>query len=69
MGVEGLELTPPLIISKTNKSTDRGMLLLLIDRDTATCVEVNVSSDLGKFYLRKDLHCMRFAMRVISVSF
>ena len=45
MGVEGLELTPQLIISNSNDSSVHGMLL--IDKKLTTFVEVNASSDSG----------------------
>ena len=48
MGVEGLDLTAHLIISKNNDSLVRGKLL--IDKNMTTCVAVNASSDSGEFY-------------------
>ena len=48
MGVEGLNLIPQLIISKTDESLFQG--LILTDKNLTTCVEVSVSSKSGKFY-------------------
>ena len=48
MGIEGLDLTPQLIMSNSNDSSVPGMVL--IDKYMTTCVEVNTSSDSGEFH-------------------
>ena len=57
MDAEGLDLTPQLIISNSNDSSVRGMLL--IDKNMTTCVEVNASSASGEFHFRLDLYFLR----------
>ena len=58
MGIEGLDLTPELIIAKNNDSLVRGKLL--IDKNMTTCVALNGSSDSGEFYFLSFAGSFRF---------
>ena len=59
MGVEGLDLIRQLIISKTNQSSVQGMLL--IDKNTTSCVEVNAYSNTSKSHFAVDWDQLHFA--------
>ena len=60
MGVEGLDLTPELVIPNNNLEGEQ--IMLLVDEDVTTCVEVKSCGNKGKDKLYHNIHRLNLVM-------